>query len=165
VTPPPRVSTAPAQGQIINCDFMFESAMKRGVTGAKTRPCLIVEVYKKQNVVIGLLLAPITHVAPDRAMDVIETKKYKFPRVGNTDPRPEYIYLHEFNFVAWPTDMITPPSRGAQGQISAGAFRELHGIYAARRQAQGISFLARANDTYRRSHIPPVQPPPRAASL
>jgi len=102
----------PKVGQIIRYAYLWKSEADEGLEeGLKDRPAVIVIAQQREGDEVRVVVAPITHTAPDDAGAAIELPPATRRRVGLDGDR-QWIVLGELNSFLWPG----PDLRPVQGQ-------------------------------------------------
>lgn len=105
----------PQIGLVIRYDFLWSHERDRGFQeGAKDRPCVIVTaIQRKDDGMIEVLVAPITHSPPREDTHAIEIPPAVKRHLGLDDDR-SFIITDESNSVTWDDAGIVPAQPGKQ---------------------------------------------------
>ena len=103
----------PEVGQIVKFDYLWRAERLQGRSeGAKDRPCAVVLARRQQDDgSFIVLLAPITHSAPEKSTVSIAIPSQSNKATG-FDNTQSWLILSEVNFVPWSDAGIVPAHKG-----------------------------------------------------
>jgi hypothetical protein len=91
--------------------------------GLKDRPCAVVMAVQGKDGRDIVTVLPITHSAPQNAVDAIEIPAATKRRLG-LDDLPSWVVLTEANRFAWPGPGLRPGVNGAPSSVAYGSLPE-----------------------------------------
>jgi hypothetical protein len=112
----------PHAGLVIRYAYLWRDEHRRGlVEGSKDRPCAVVLAVERVDGRKRVVVAAITHSAPQADSRAIPLPPQTARRFG-LDDLPHWIVTSEFNVFTWPGPDIRPipgsnPSSVAYGQL------------------------------------------------
>ena len=139
---------APRLGLVIRYGFLWSHEAAAGASeAAKDRPCAIVVAARRgEDGTIRVVVAPITHRAPDDVAASIELSAAVCHVLG-LDAGRHWLRLDELNRFAWPGFDLRPiPGRTgdyAYGMLPHGLFEQLRQGILARQAARRVKVQGR----------------------
>ncbi len=109
---------APHVGQIIRYAYLWKREADAGLEeGQKDRPAVIVVAQRREGEDIRVVVAPITHTAPNDPSEALEVPHATCRRVGLDGDR-NWIIVSELNSFLWPGPDLRPlPGQGPASVI------------------------------------------------
>lgn len=115
-------------------------------SGAKARPAVIVVTAKDTEGDTIVIVAPITHSAPNRPEDAIEIPPATKARLG-LDSERSWVVVSEVNRFVWPGPDLAPvpgsPRRFDYGFLPPRLFKQITAQIVERARARGLAVTQR----------------------